>query len=72
MTNQEKISIIEEIMELDEGTLDETSVLEEYEEWDSLSKLALMAEVKKRFGKKLTQEEIRQFVIVLDVCNYME
>lgn len=70
MTVEEKIEMLEEIMDLDEGTLAADSVLEEFEEWDSLSKLSLMAAAKKDFGKKLTVEEIKGFHTVKDICDY--
>lgn len=71
MTTEEKIELIEELMDLDEGTLTEDSILGDFEEWDSLSKLSLMAEVKKQFGKKLTADEIKAFVTVRDIVDYM-
>lgn len=72
MTIQEKINVIEEVMDLDEGTLEVSSVLEDFEEWDSLSKLSLMAMVKKEFDRKLTNEEIKAFRTVQDICDYLE
>lgn len=71
MTQQEKLELLEEIMELDEGTLAMDSVLDDFEEWDSLSKLSLMAEAKKQFDKNLTVEEIKTFTTVSDVCDYL-
>lgn len=72
MTMEEKIAMLEELMDLDEGTLEASSVLEEFEEWDSLSKLSLMAEAKKRFGKKLTTGELKAFQTVQDICDYLQ
>lgn len=72
MNLEEKIALIEELMDLDEGTLKEDSVLDEFEEWDSLSKLSLMAEVKKQAGKKLTVNEVNAFETVKDICDYFE
>ena len=72
MNVEEKIALIEEMMDLDEGMLNEDSVLEEFEEWDSLSKLSVMAEVKKRTGKKLTVNEINTFETVKDICRYFD
>lgn len=69
MTNEEKIALIEEFMDLDEGTLSMDDNLENYEEWDSLSKLSLIAEAKKRFNKVLSTDEIRAFVTVKDICD---
>ena len=37
MTNAEKIALLEEVMELEEGTLQQDDVLEEYDEWDSVT-----------------------------------
>ncbi len=72
MTEQEKLTFLEEVMDVDEGTLSLDMVLEDIEEWDSLSRLGLLAEVKKRFGKKLTADEIRAFETIRDICNYLE
>ncbi|MGP1366603.1 MAG: acyl carrier protein [Schwartzia sp. (in: firmicutes)] len=71
MSNEEKIALMEEIMDLDEGELRLESVLSEYEEWDSLSKLTLIAEAKQKFGMVLTTDVIRGFVTVRDVCDYL-
>lgn len=70
MTDMEKITLLEELMELEEGDLTKDSVLEEIEEWDSLTKLSLMAAVKKQFGKSLTVSELREFKTVGDICAY--
>lgn len=72
MTIEEKIAMLEEIMDLDEGTLSVDDNLEDYEEWDSLSKLSLIAEVKKQFGKVLSTNNIRGFKTVRDICDYFE
>ena len=72
MTIEEKIAMLEEIMDLDEGTLSVDDNLEDYEEWDSLSKLSLIAEVKKQFGKVLSTNNIRSFKTVQDICDYFE
>ena len=71
MNLEEKIVLLEELMDLEDGTLEASSELEEFEEWDSLSKLALMAAAKKEFGKKLTVEEMNMFKTVQDICDYL-
>ena len=38
MTIEEKIAMLEDVMDLDEGELKLDSVLAEFEEWDSLSR----------------------------------
>lgn len=72
MKVEEKIALLEETMELDEGELTLDSVLADYEEWDSLSKLSLMALAKQKFNKILTTETLKSFVTVKDICDWME
>lgn len=72
MSKEEKLELIADILELEVSDITEDMKLEEIEEWDSLSKLSLMALVKKHFGKKMTQEEIREFTLVSDIVDYME
>lgn len=69
MTLKEKIEFLEEIMDVDEGTLEEDTVLADVEEWDSLSTLAFMAEMKKRYDMKLTVDTIKGFQTVADICR---
>ena len=66
------IEMLEEIMELDEGTLTMDSSLNEIEEWDSIAKLALMAEAKKSWKKALTVDELKKFQSVKDIYQYLE
>lgn len=71
MKTEEKIAMLEEIMDLDEGTLTADDKLEDYEEWDSLSKLSLIVEAKKEFGKTMGTDIIREFKTVRDICDYL-
>ncbi len=66
------IEMLEEILELDEGELTVDTDLAEIEEWDSISKLALMAEIKKNWKKNLTVEDIKKFQLVKDICDFLE
>ena len=72
MTREEKIILLEEIFELDEGTLQENMNLEDIEEWDSMSKLYLVTHVKKNMKKKLTVKEIEEFRTIKDICDYLD
>ena len=69
MTLEEKIRFIEEVMDVDEGELSENSALEDIEEWDSLSVLTLITELKKKYNINLDTQQIRDFKIVRDICN---
>ncbi len=72
MELKEKMELLEEIMDVEEGTLTPESELAEVDEWDSLSKLTLMAEVKKRVNRRLSTEEILNFKTVQDIIDYLQ
>ncbi len=72
MSEQERIELLEEIMDLDEGTLKIDDELANYEEWDSLTALTFISEMDERFGKKVTGEEIKAFVTVADAIAVMQ
>lgn len=71
MTLQEKIEFLEEIMDVDAGSLTEDTILEEVEEWDSLSTLTLTVKMKQDYDMNLTTDMIKEFVTVGDICNYI-
>ena len=71
MTQEEKLELLEEVLDMDEEDIDVTMNLEEMDEWDSLSKLGLMAEVKTRLNKRLTVEEVQKFKTVQDIIDYL-
>lgn len=72
MTTEKKIALLEDIMELDEGDLDVNTQLKDVEEWDSITKLSLMATIKKLYKKVITVEELKSFQTVKDICDYLE
>ena len=69
MTIEEKIAMLEEIMDVDEGSLKEIDELNDIEEWDSLSVLTLISEMKRKYSISLTSEDIKSFVTVGDICK---
>lgn len=71
MTNAEKIALLEETWELDEGVLKEDTVLADLEEYDSMAKLALIVLCDDEFEKKLPGDVIRGFVTVKDILDYL-
>lgn len=71
MTNEEKIAMLEDTLELDGGTLTPETVLANVEEYDSMAKLSLIVMMDDECGKKLTGEQIRQFKTVQDILDFM-
>ncbi len=71
MNEQEKIELLEEIMDVEPGTLHLKDVLADYEEWDSLTALTLISEMDEKFGIRITGKEIKSFVTVADAIAMM-
>lgn len=71
MQLEKKLELLEEIMDA-EDALEPEMELEDLEEWDSLSVLSLTLEVRKRWNRNLTTEEIKQFKTVQDICDCLE
>jgi acyl carrier protein len=71
MTNEEKIAMLEDTLELDGGSLKPETVLADIDEYDSMAKLSLIVLMDDECGKKLTGEQIRQFKTVQDILDFM-
>lgn len=72
MTEQEKLALLEETIEADEGSLRPEMELESVEEYDSLAKLSIIVMVEDNFGRKLTANDVRAFKTVGDILKCME
>lgn len=72
MSEKELLEIIEECMDLEEGTLSMDDELASYDEWDSLSVLALLAAIDAKCKKKVSAAEIKAVVTVADVVELMK
>lgn len=72
MDISKKLALLEDMMELDEGTLTPETALEEIEEWDSLAKLSLIVLVDEECGKQLTGDQIKAFMCVKDILDCMD
>ncbi len=72
MTEKQKLKLAEEIMDVEENSLSMDMVLDDIDEWDSLSALTLIVESKKRWGKVITTEIIAELKTVSDLCGLFE
>ena len=72
MSEKEKIELLEEIMDLDEGTLKIDDELANYEEWDSLTALTFISVMDERFGKTISGDDIVEFGKVSDAIAVMQ
>lgn len=71
MTNEEKISLLEEMFDVDKGAIQLNMALDTLP-WDSMAMLSLIALVNERFGKKLAGAQIRSMKTVADIVAVME
>lgn len=72
METIEKLAKLEELFELDEGTLSEETLLDDIDEWDSISKLSLIVMLDDEFNKKTTGEQMSKLTSVKDILDLME
>ena len=71
MTKEEKLALLDDMLELDPGTLKEEMDLSSIDEYDSMAKLSLIVLMDEECGKKLTGEKIREFKTVGDILSFM-
>lgn len=71
MTQEEKIALLEDMLELDTNTLSPDTELKDIEEYDSMAKLSLIVLMDEECGKKLTGEQIREFRTIGDILAFM-
>jgi acyl carrier protein len=72
MTQEKKLALLEDMMELEPGSLTPETVLEELEEWDSIALLSFMALMDEEFGKTMTGGSLREMKTVSDLLAVME
>ncbi len=71
MDISKKLALLEEMMDLDEGTLAAETNLDDIEEYDSMAKLSLIVLMNDEFEKKLTASQIKAFKTVQDILDFM-
>ena len=72
MEIKEKIALIEECMDLDAGTINVEDKLTDFEEWDSVTVLSIIAMVDEIFHKTLSGEDLKKARTVADIVAMME
>lgn len=72
MTIEEKIAVLEDMLELENGTLTVETKLSTVDEFDSMVKLSLIVISDEEFGKKLTGEQLREFKTIGDILTFWE
>lgn len=72
MNLEEKLALLEETMEMEEGSLKSDMALVDVDEYDSMTKLSIIVMMEDEFGVKLTSEMVKNFVTVNDILELMK
>lgn len=72
METSKKLELLAELFDLEAGSFTPETILDNIEEYDSMSKLSLIVMMDEEFGKKLTGEQILKFISVQDILDFME
>ena len=72
MSEREKLALLEDMLELDEGDLTVDRELNDIDEYDSMAKLSLIVLMEDEFDVKLTGDMIKGFETVGDILKLME
>ena len=71
MTDEKKLELLADTFDCDVEDLSADMVLEELENWDSMTKLSLIVLMDDECGKTLTSDKIKTFKTVGDVMAFM-
>ena len=71
MNLQEKLTLIEEVLDVAEGSLTPETLLAEVDEWDSIAALSLIVMLDEKFEKTVSGAQIKALESVKDILAYM-
>ena len=71
MNLQEKLALIEEVLDVETGSLTPETLLAEVGEWDSIAALSLVVMLEK-FEKTVSGVQIKALASVNDILDYMD
>ena len=66
------IKMFEEILERDTGTINAHDEFREYEEWDSLAYLSVIAKIDEAYHFVIPRDEFQKIRTIEDLANYLE
>lgn len=71
MELRKKLEMLEELFEVEEGTLNEDTELNSLDEWDSVTALSLIVLFDEEFNTTLTGKQIKEYKTVKDILDAM-
>ncbi len=72
MTIQEKLNILQDLLDVDQDALNEETELDQLSEWDSIAVITVIAMFDSHFGKEVTPEAVKGFKTIKDITDKME
>ena len=72
MELQEKLALIEEVLDVEEGSLKPETELADVDEWDSIAALSLIVMLDEKFEKTVSGAQIKALETVNDILAFME
>ena len=72
MELKEKLALIEEVLDVEEGILSPETELADVDEWDSIAALSLIVMLDEKFEKTVSGAQIKALETVNDILAYME
>ncbi len=72
MTDEKKLELLADVFDCDAEDLTPETVLEDLDNWDSMTKLSLIVLMDDEFGKQLKNDEIKAFKAIGDIMRYMD
>lgn len=71
MELEKKIELLADVFEVEPKEIVVEQKLDDFDAWDSMSKLSLIVMMDDEFGKKLTGEQILEFQTLGDIMDFM-
>lgn len=72
MTNEKKIELLADILDVDAEELTPETRLVDMSEWDSIAALSFIAMMDEEFGKEFKGADVKKIVTVQDALNVMK
>lgn len=72
MELKEKLALLEETLDTEEGALTPETTLDDVAEWDSIAALSLIAMLDDNFERTISGEQIKALKTVGDILEYMQ
>ena len=67
----EKKQLLADLFDVEIEEIQENTILDDFDAWDSMTKLSLIVMMDDECGKKLTGEKILEFKTIKDIIDFM-